>query len=96
MIFSLRDAILLSGLLWNPFAPDFGKTQLAIMEADDVDAFGEIMNQVIGSFNSVFKSSPPEKIHLKLNAPKKFIPALMKCLMTNLLSMTNTFCSVPR
>ncbi|MSM40247.1 MAG: response regulator [Geobacter sp.] len=77
MIFSLRDAILLSGLLLGIPLPRISeKRKLAIMEADDVDAFGEIMNQVIGSFNSVFKSSLPEKIHLKLNAPKKFIPGI--------------------
>ena len=77
MIFSLRDAILLSGLLLGiPLQRISEKRKLAIMEADDVDAFGEIMNQVIGSFNSVFKASLPEKIHLKLNVPKKFVPGI--------------------
>jgi CheY-like chemotaxis protein len=77
MIFSLRDAILLSGLLLGiPPARVNEKRRLAIMEPDDIDAFGEIMNQIIGSFNSVFKPSLPQKIHLKLNAPKKFIPGV--------------------
>jgi CheY-like chemotaxis protein len=77
MLFSLRDAILLSGLLLGiPPARISEKRKLAIMEADDVDAFGEIMNQVIGSFNSVFKSKLPSKIHLKLITPKKFIPGI--------------------
>ena len=77
MIFSLRDAILLSGLLLGIPLPRVNeKRKLAIMETDDVDAFGDIMNQIIGSFNSVFKPSLPQKIHLKLNAPKKFIPGV--------------------
>src|SRR5512138_2794104 len=46
MIFSLRDAILLSGLLLGiPSARINEKRRLAIMETDDIDAFGEIMNQ---------------------------------------------------
>ena len=77
MIFSLRDAILLSGLLLGiPPARINEKRRLAIMETDDIDAFGEIMNQIIGSFNSVFKPALPQKIHLKLNSPKKFIPGV--------------------
>ncbi|GAM09704.1 response regulator PleD [Geobacter sp. OR-1] len=77
MIFSLRDAILLSGLLLGiPPARVNEKRRLAIMEPDDIDAFGEIMNQIIGSFNSVLKPSLPKKIHLKLNSPKKFIPGV--------------------
>lgn len=52
MIFSLRDAILLSSMLLGiPPARISEKRKLAIMEPDDYDAFGEIMNQVIGSFN---------------------------------------------
>lgn len=77
MIFSLRDAILLSGLLLGIPLPRISeKRKLAILEADDIDAFGEIMNQVIGSFNSVFKPKLPNKIHLKLIAPKKFVPGV--------------------
>ena len=77
MIFSLRDAILFSGLLLGIPLPRISeKRKLAILEADDIDAFGEIMNQVIGSFNSVFKPKLPNKIHLKLNAPKKFVPGV--------------------
>lgn len=77
MLFSLRDAILLSGLLLGiPPARVSEKRKLAILEPDDIDAFGEILNQVIGSFNSVFKASLPEKVHLKLNTPKKFVPGV--------------------
>lgn len=78
MVFSLRDAILLSSMLLGiPPARVSEKRKLAIMEPDDHDAFGEIMNQVIGSFNSVFKPSFPNKIHLKLlGAPKKFVPGI--------------------
>ncbi|KAF0219426.1 MAG: response regulator [Geobacteraceae bacterium] len=77
MIFSLRDAILLSGMLLGiPPARISEKRKLAIMEPDDCDAFGEIMNQIIGSFNSVFKPSFPNKVHLKLLPPKKFIPGM--------------------
>lgn len=78
MIFSLRDAILLSSMLLGiPPARISEKRKLAIMEPDDHDAFGEIMNQVIGSFNSVFKPRFPSKIHLKLlGAPKKFVPGV--------------------
>ncbi|SNB47067.1 response regulator [Geobacter sp. DSM 9736] len=77
MIFSLRDAILLSSMLLGiPPARISEKRKLAIMEPDDADAFGEIMNQVIGSFNSVLQPKFPSKLHLKLLAPKKFIPGV--------------------
>jgi CheY-like chemotaxis protein len=77
MVFSLRDAILLSSMLLGiPPARISEKRTLAIMESDDCDAFGEIMNQIIGSFNSVFKPSLPNKVHLKLLTPKKFIPGV--------------------
>ena len=75
LIFSLRDAILLSGMLLGiPPARISEKRKLAIIENDDYDAFGEIMNQVIGSFNTVFKPSFANKVHLKLVKPKKFVP----------------------
>src|SRR6185369_9903983 len=50
------------------------KRRLSIQEPDDIDAFGEIANQIIGSFNSVFQPKLPEKVHLKLLAPQKYIP----------------------
>lgn len=78
MIFSLRDAILLSSMLLGiPPARISEKRKLAIMEPDDYDAFGEIMNQVIGSFNSVMKPRFPNKIHLKLlGSLTKYIPLM--------------------
>ena len=75
LLFTLRDAILLSGLLLGiPPARISEKRKLAIVENDDTDAFGEIMNQFIGSFNMVFKPSFPGKVHLKLVKPKKYVP----------------------
>lgn len=74
-IFTFRDAIVLSGtLLGVPPARIAEKKKLAIVEPDDVDAFSEIANQVVGSFNPVFKRSLPKKAHLKQQMPKKFIP----------------------
>ena len=75
MVFSLRDAIGLGSLLLGvPLARVSEKKKLAIIDSDDIDAFSEVMNQIIGSFNSVFKPSLPKKVHLKLLDPKKFIP----------------------
>lgn len=75
MVFSLRDAIAFGSLLLGvPLARVSEKKKLAIIDTDDIDAFSEFTNQVIGSFNSVFKSSLPKKVHLKLMEPKKFIP----------------------
>ncbi len=75
MVFSLRDAIGLGSLLLGvPLARVSEKKKLAIIDSDDIDAFSEVINQVIGSFNSVFKPSLPKKVHLKLLDPKKFIP----------------------
>ena len=75
LLFSLRDAILLSGLLLGiPPARISEKRKLAIIENDDYDAFGEVLNQVIGSFNTVFKPSFTSKVHLKLVKPKKYVP----------------------
>lgn len=74
-IFTFRDAIVLSGtLLGVPPARITEKKKLAIVEPDDVDAFSEIANQVVGSFNPVFKRCLPKKAHLKQQTPKKFIP----------------------
>lgn len=75
IIISVRDAIVLSGtLLGVPPARIIEKKKLAILEADDVDAFSEIANQMTGSFNSVFKPSLPKTVHLKQLAPRQFIP----------------------
>jgi CheY-like chemotaxis protein/chemotaxis protein CheY-P-specific phosphatase CheC len=75
LVFTLRDAITLSGtLLGIPAGRIQEKKRLAIIEADDVDAFSEIANQVTGSFNTVYKQSLPRKVHLKQLALKKFIP----------------------
>lgn len=75
LVFTFRDAIALGGtLLGVPAARIMEKKKLAIIEPDDVDAFSEIANQVIGSFNAVFKRSLPRKAHLKKQDPKKFIP----------------------
>lgn len=75
MVFALGDAIVLGSLLLGvPLHRVSEKKKLAIIDSDDVDAFSEFMNQVIGSCNSVFKPTLPKKVHLKLLEPKKFIP----------------------
>jgi CheY-like chemotaxis protein len=75
LVFSLRDAICFGSLLLGvPLARVSEKKKLAIIDSDDIDAFSEFTNQVIGSFNSVFKSGLPKKVHLKMQEPKKFIP----------------------
>jgi CheY-like chemotaxis protein len=75
LIFTIRDAIVLGSLLLGvPPARVSEKKKLAILEPDDVDAFNEFTNQVIGSFNSTFKPALPKKVHLKLLESKKFIP----------------------
>jgi hypothetical protein len=62
LVFSLRDAIVYGSLLLGvPLARVSEKKKLAIIETDDIDAFSEFTNQVIGSFNSAFKSSLPKK-----------------------------------
>jgi CheY-like chemotaxis protein len=77
MVFTLRDAILLSGLMLGiPPARINEKRRLAIMEPDDTDAFGEIMNQLIGSFNSVVQPKLANKSHLKLLSHSKFVPGI--------------------
>ncbi|GAB7025726.1 response regulator [Geotalea toluenoxydans] len=78
LLFSLGDAIVMSSILLGIPAPRIAeKRRLCIMEADDIDAFGEIANQIIGSFNSVFQPKLPQKVHLKLlPPPKKYIPEI--------------------
>lgn len=74
-VIGLRDAICMSGyLLGIPPARINEKRRLAIMEDDDVDAFSEIVNQMVGSFNSVFQPAFNNKVHLKVAPPQKFIP----------------------
>jgi len=75
LLFSLSDAIVMSSILLGIPAPRIQeKRRLSIQEPDDVDAFGEIANQVIGSFNSVFQPKLPDKVHLKLLPPQRYIP----------------------
>jgi len=75
LIFSLRDAIVMSStLLGIPPARIQEKKRLSIIENDDIDAFSEIGNMINGSFNTVFQGSLVNKVHLKVLSPKKFIP----------------------
>ena len=75
LVFSLRDAIVMSStLLGIPPARIQEKKRLCIIENDDIDAFSEIANMINGSFNTVFQGSLPNKVHLKLLSQKKFIP----------------------
>jgi hypothetical protein len=77
LLFSLADAIVMSSILLGIPAPRIQeKRRLSIQEPDDVDAFGEIANQIIGSFNSVFQPILPDKVHLKLLSPQKYVPEL--------------------
>ncbi|WP_239077399.1 response regulator [Geobacter sp. SVR] len=77
LVFSLRDAIVLSSILLGiPPARIQEKKRLAIIENDDIDAFSEIANMINGSFNTVFQGTLPNKVHLKLLAAKKFIPEI--------------------
>lgn len=75
LLFSLRDAIVMSSILLGiPPARIQEKKRLCIIENDDIDAFAEIANMINGAFNTVFQGSLPNKVHLKLLSPKKFIP----------------------
>lgn len=77
LLFSLRDAIVMSStLLGIPATRIQEKSRLAIIENDDIDAFSEIGNMINGSFNTVFQGSLPNKVHLKVLPPKKFIPEI--------------------
>jgi hypothetical protein len=77
LLFALADAIVMSSILLGiPAARIQEKRRLSIQEPDDVDAFGEIANQIIGSFNSVFQPKLPDKVHLKLLPPQKYVPEL--------------------
>ena len=77
LLFALSDAIVMSSILLGIPGPRIQeKRRLSIQEPDDVDAFGEIANQIIGSFNSVFQPILPDKVHLKLLSPQKYVPEL--------------------
>ena len=77
LLFALADAIVMSSILLGIPGPRIQeKRRLCIQEPDDIDAFGEIANQIIGSFNSVFQPKLPEKVHLKLLAPVKYVPGM--------------------
>lgn len=75
LLFSLGDTIIMSSILLGIPGPRIQeKRRLSIQEPDDVDAFGEIANQIIGSFNSIFQPNLPDKVHLKLLPPQKYVP----------------------
>lgn len=75
LVFSLRDAIVMSSILLGiPPARIQEKKRLSIIENDDIDAFSEIANMVNGALNTVFQGTLPNKVRLKLLSPKKFIP----------------------
>jgi len=77
LLFALADAIVMSSILLGIPGPRIQeKRRLCIQEPDDVDAFGEIANQIIGSFNSVFQPKLPDKVHLKLLSPVKYVPGI--------------------
>ncbi|MDD2851642.1 MAG: response regulator [Desulfuromonadaceae bacterium] len=77
LIFSLRDAIVMSSILLGiPPARIQEKKRLSIIENDDIDAFSEIANMVNGALNTVFQSTLPNKVRLKLLPPKKYIPEI--------------------
>lgn len=75
LVFSLRDAIVMSSILLGiPPTRIQEKKRLSIIENDDIDAFSEIANMVNGALNTVFQGALPNKVRLKLLSPKKYIP----------------------
>lgn len=77
LVFSLRDAIVMSSILLGiPPARIQEKKRLSIIENDDIDAFSEIANMVNGALNTVFQGTLPNKVRLKLLPPKKYIPEI--------------------
>jgi CheY-like chemotaxis protein len=77
LVFQLRDAIVMSSILLGiPPARIQEKRRLSIIENDDIDAFAEIANMINGAFNTVFQGTLPNKVHLKLLSPKKYIPEI--------------------
>ena len=77
LVFSLRDAIVMSSILLGiPPARIQEKKRLSIIENDDIDAFSEIANMVNGAMNTVFQGTLANKVRLKLLPPKKYIPEI--------------------
>ena len=75
LLFSLRDAIVMSSILLGiPPARIQEKKRLSIIENDDIDAFSEIANMVNRALNTVFQGALQDKVRLKLLSPQKFIP----------------------
>ena len=75
LVFSLRDAIVMSSILLGIPPPRIQeKKRLSIIENDDIDAFSEIANMINGALNTVFQGALPNKVRLKLLSPKKYIP----------------------
>lgn len=75
LLFSLRDAIVMSSILLGiPPTRIQEKKRLSIIECDDIDAFSEIANMVNGALNTVFQGALPNKVRLKLLPPSKYIP----------------------
>ncbi|MBW4054174.1 MAG: response regulator [Proteobacteria bacterium] len=77
LVFSLRDAIVMSSILLGiPPARIQEKKRLSIIESDDIDAFSEIANMVNGALNTVFQGTLANKVRLKLLPPKKYVPEI--------------------
>lgn len=77
LLFNLRDAILMSSLLLGIPAPRIQeKRRLSIIEADDIDAFGEIGNMINGAMNTTFQASLSGKAQLKQQGAKKYVPEI--------------------
>ena len=75
LVFTLRDAIVMSSILLGiPPARIKEKQLLSIIEKDDIDAFAEIGNMVKGALNTSFLATLPNKVGLKLLPPKKYVP----------------------
>lgn len=66
LIFQKRTAILLSGILsmYNKDVLD-DKLKTLDMDESDMDAFGEICNQLIGSVDRITTDLLPDKVHIK-------------------------------
>jgi CheY-like chemotaxis protein len=77
LVFSLRDAIVMSSILLGiPPARIQEKKRLSIIENDDIDAFSEIANMVNAALNTVFQGTLPNKVRLKVLPPRKYIPEI--------------------
>lgn len=75
LVFTLRDAIVMSSILLGiPPERIKQKQLLSIIEKDDIDAFAEIGNMVNGALNTSFLATLPNKVGLKLLPPKKYTP----------------------